>query len=109
MCSTLQQLLGCPQLRACYPSRLWFYSSHWSALPVSVCGVAAPDFVTTETLVPTSVPRGFTTLDSQAEPCGGWKASETLLSQQRVLKQGFAWMESVVNFSMMESTAKERM
>lgn len=99
MCSTLQQLFSCPQLRACYPSSLWSYSSHLSPLPVSVCGVAAPECETAEALVPTSMPHGFTMLDSQD------RASETLLSQQRVLKQGFARM--VLNFSMMESTAKE--
>lgn len=69
MCSTLQQLLSCPQLRAWYTSRPWFNSSHLSPLPVSVCGVAAP--VTAEALIATSVPCGFTTLDSRGRALWG--------------------------------------
>lgn len=42
-----------------------------------------------------------------ADTRGVWKASETLLSGWRALKQGFGGTDSVVNFSVMESTAKE--
>lgn len=55
---------------------------------------------------PTSVPPGLAMLDSHGRALWGLEG-QTLQSQQRVLEQGFGWMESVVNFSMMEPTVKE--
>lgn len=93
VCSTLQQLLSCPQLRAWHSSGFTAaICQHCQAL--CVVGQLLNVWLLRCWFPP--LPRGFTTLGSHGRALWGLKVRETLLSHQRLLKQGFGWMESVL-------------